>query len=305
MKINEMPANEIKFYDPASGEIKIEEVYGEPFLRWAYETNLGQLTVSAVVKRALFSQWYGWRMDRPASASRILPFIEDYQLDASEFLESPTDFKTFNAFFSRRLRPDARLIDADPKALVYPADGRHLAFADVDRADAFYVKGQRFSLHKFVGDPALAEKFSGGSLLISRLCPVDYHRFHFPFHGRPSPAQCLPGSLRSVSPIALRRRLSILWENRRVRTSLETDALGEVLMFEIGATCVGRVHQTFEPQVSVAKGAPKGYFEFGGSCVALLFQPKAITLDSMLLKNSARSMETYGKMGQVFAQIAE
>jgi phosphatidylserine decarboxylase len=287
----------VRFYHRERGEVVTEAVYGEGFLRWAYGNPLGRLTVALAVKRQWFSRWYGWRMDQPRSRRRIAPFIEHYGLDADEFADPVAHYDSFNAFFYRKLKAEARPIDPDPEAAVFPADGRHLALANVDTADQFYIKGQSFDLERFVGDPALAERFAGGSLLISRLCPVDYHRYHFPVSGKAEQAVLLEGSLRSVSPLALRRRLSVFWENRRMRTALDAPGFGSALVMEIGATCVGGMHSTFHPGL-VEKGAEKGYFSFGGSCVATLFEQGAIQFDADLLAQAAAGREVYAKMGE-------
>jgi len=286
----------IEFYDRYSGTVETEQVYGEGFLRWAYGNPLGRLTVALAVKRLWFSRWYGWRMDRPGSRARIAPFIREYGLNTSEFARPSDAFASFNEFFYRKLKPEARPVFPGEGVAVFPADGRHLAIPDVSAADAFYVKGQRFDLERFLGDPELAREFSGGAMLISRLCPVDYHRCHFPVGGEAEAARELPGSLRSVSPLALRRRLSIFWENRRALTRLRSPAFGAVLTVEIGATCVGGVHQTFSPG-GVAKGEEKGYFSFGGSCVATLFTEGAVRFDADLLEHSAARREVYARMG--------
>lgn len=287
----------IRYFHRSTGELETEDVYGEGFLRWAYGNPLGRLSVAVAVKRAWFSRWYGWRMDQPKSRAKIDPFLAEYGLDVSEFADPVESFGSFNDFFYRKLKPDARPVDADGTVAVFPADGRHLVVPKADSAQNFYIKGQGFDLATFVGDPALAESFAGGSLLISRLCPVDYHRFHFPVAGQASDAVLLPGSLRSVSPLALRRTLSILWENRRERTVIESKTFGKVLVMEIGATCVGGIHQTYAPG-TVTKGAAKGYFSFGGSCVATLFQPGAIRFDDDLIQQSAGAIEVYAKMGE-------
>lgn len=150
---------------------------------------------------------------------------------------------------------------------------------------------------KFVGDPALAEQFAGGAMIISRLCPVDYHRYHFPVSGIVAGVHLLDGSLPSVSPLALRRQLSILWENRRARTLVDSPEFGQVLVMEVGATCVGGMHATFQPG-PVEKGAEKGYFSFGGSCVTTIFQKDRIRLDADLLEQAAQGREVYAKMGE-------
>ncbi|MDB4404269.1 phosphatidylserine decarboxylase, partial [Akkermansiaceae bacterium] len=133
-------------------------------------------------------------------------------------------------------------------------------------------------------------------LLLSRLCPVDYHRFHFPCAGIPGETRVLNGPLFSVSPLALRQRLSYLWENKRTITELKTEKMGTVICMEIGATCVGSIHQTFTPGQPVDKGDEKGYFAFGGSSTLLLFEPGTVQLDPDLLKSSAQQMELYAKV---------
>ncbi len=287
----------IQFYSRESGDLKVEEVYGESFLRWAYGNPLGRLTIVLIVKRFWFSRWYGWRMDRPKSHSKVKSFIWKFGVDVSEFADPVESYRTFNEFFYRKLKSEARPIAANESVVAFSADGRHLAITDISVADIFYIKGQRFNLACFTDDTDLSREFEGGSILISRLCPSDYHRFHFPIDGVADPADRLPGSLRSVNPLALRRQLSILWENRRERTVLKSDLIGKVLIFEIGATCVGRIHQTYAPG-SVSKGDEKGYFSFGGSCVVTLFKKNAIRFDDDLLEYSAKGIETYAKMGQ-------
>jgi phosphatidylserine decarboxylase len=235
-------------------------------------------------------------MDAPGSRARIAPFLRDYGVDTSEFAMPVDSYGSFNEFFYRKLKPDARLVVSGESVAVFPADGRHLAIPDVSAAGGFYIKGQRFDLERFLGDASLARQFAGGSLLISRLCPVDYHRFHFPVSGQAGEVRALPGSLRSVSPLALRRHLSILWENRRELTQVRSEVFGKVLMVEIGATCVGGMHQTFRPG-AVAKGEEKGYFSFGGSCVATLFEKGAVRFDADLLEHSAAQREVYARMG--------
>lgn len=287
----------IQYFNRHTGQIETEAVYGEGFLRWAYGNPFGRLTVELAVKRAWFSRWYGWRMDLPSSRSRILPFLEAYGLDPADFAEPVDAFANFNEFFYRKLKPEARPIDQDPRSAVLPADGRHLAVPDVDAADIFYIKGQRFELKAFLADNALAEQFSGGAMLISRLCPVDYHRYHFPVAGEAGAPSLIKGHLRSVSPLALRRKLAILWENTRVRTIIESPVFGKVIVMDIGATCVGSVHATYTPG-AVAKGDEKGYFSFGGSCLATLFLPGTIRFDDDLLRHSAQATEVYAKIGE-------
>jgi phosphatidylserine decarboxylase len=295
--LNIMCAEPIRFYNRYTQATETEQVYGEKWLRWSYETALGRFAVGALIKRAVFSRWYGWRMDRRGSARRVLPFIVDYDLNTAEFARSPFEFKTFNEFFYRALKREARPIAAGEDVAVFAADGRHLAFPDVDAADGFYVKGMKFTFAELFGDEALAREFAGGAMVISRLCPVDYHRFHFPVAGVPGAPKLINGCLFSVSPIALRRNVRYLVENKRALTLIEGTRFGRVAMFEVGATCVGTIRNGYAAVQPVAKGAEKGYFTFGGSCVITVFQKGRIRFEDDLAAQSARQIETYARMG--------
>jgi phosphatidylserine decarboxylase len=292
-----MSSAPIEFFNRYTGHVEREAVYGEAPLRFAYENPVGRLALELFVKRRLFSRWYGWRMDQAASKARVLPFIEKYGLAAEDFADAPESFATFNEFFYRKLKPTARPIDPASDAVIFPADGRHLGFPDVSQIDGIFVKGQKFSIQDLVGDPRLAERFAQGTLVLSRLCPVDYHRFHFPADGVPGKLRLLDGLLYSVNPIALRRRVAYLWENKRTLTLLETEKLGTVILMEIGATNVGSIKQTYAENQLTLKGAEKGFFEFGGSSTILLFEPGRIQLAADLQRESAQQRELYARMG--------
>ena len=292
-----MSTEPIRYFHRYKQTVATEEVYGGDWLRWTYGTSLGRFALWLLVKRALLSRYYGWKMSLRASAQKILPFIVEYDMDVDEFAKKPFAFKTFNEFFYRVLKDGARPIAPGDRVAVLPADGRHLAFQNVDGTEGFYAKGQRFDLKTFLGDEALAREFAGGAMLISRLCPVDYHRFHFPVSGTPGEPRLINGWLYSVSPIALRQNLAYLWENKRMVTLGESPVFGRVAVVEIGATMVGSIIQTFVPGRAVAKGDEKGLFKFGGSCVVTLFKSGRIKLDADLLKPSAEGIEVYARMG--------
>ena len=287
---------DIQFYNRYTDRVETEKVYGDGFLRFTYGTPLGRLALHGIVKRALFSRWYGWRMDRPASRAKIRPFIRNFGVDESEFAEPTESFRTFNQFFYRRLKPSARPIDPNPLSAVFPADGRHLGFPDISAMDGILVKGQMFPLDDLLGDALLARRFARGSLLLSRLCPVDYHRFHFPVSGQASRPTLINGPLYSVNPIALKQNIRIFSENKRALCRIESPRFGTVLMLEIGATCVGGFEYTFADG-EVAKGGEKGYFKFGGSSTLTLFEPGRVELDADLVEHSRQRRELYARMG--------
>jgi phosphatidylserine decarboxylase len=306
-----MPIEPIRFYNRRTRQLEQEQIYGEGWVRFAYENPIGKFFVWLVIKRALFSYIYGWQMNKRVSANKVLPFIIAYNIDVTTFVKSPYDFKTFNEFFYRRLKPDVRPIDQDPDVAVFPADGRHLVFPNVDAADGFYAKGFKFSLTELLGEDHLPEEkrvrsklFAGGAMVISRLCPVDYHRFHFPCAGVPSPTERIKGALYSVSPIALKKNVKYLVQNKRVLTLIESPVFGTVASMEVGATNVGSIVQIFPPGHAAKKGEEKGLFKFGGSCVITLFQRGRIVFDADLVEQSRQCVESHAQMGERLGVVA-
>ena len=297
-----MAADHITFFNRYTGSLEQEDIYGEAPLRFAYQNPAGRGLLELIVKRAMFSRWYGRRMDRAASRARVEPFIAKYGLDPAEFADVPESFASFNEFFSRKLKPGARPVAADPAAVVFPADGRHLGFQNVAEVPGVFVKGQRFDIPALLGSAELGARYQEGTLVLSRLCPVDYHRFHFPCAGVPGTPRLINGPLYSVNPVALRLRLSYLWENKRVVTELATPNLGTVLLIEVGATNVGSIVQTMTPGAPVAKGGEKGYFKFGGSSTITLFEPGKMMLAADLTAHSAEQRELYARMGDAMGR---
>ena len=298
-----MAAEPIQFFNRYTGRLETEQVYGEGFLRFTYGNPLGLLALHGLAKRALFSRWYGWRMNRGISRSRVGCFIERYGLDAAEFADRPESFRSFNEFFYRKLKPSARPVDPNPRVAAFPADGRHLGLQDLSKAEGFYVKGQRLDLAELLGSAELAREFAGGSIVFSRLCPVDYHRFHFPVSGVAETPRLINGFLYSVSPIALRRTVLYLCENKRSLSIIDSPEFGRVATLEVGATNVGSWDYTFTPG-PVAKGQEKGFFRFGGSLTITVFAKGRVKLAEDLVAHGAQQREVYAKIGDAMARKA-
>jgi phosphatidylserine decarboxylase len=288
-----------------TGRMETEQVYGEKWLRRIYGNPLGKLTLHTVVKRALFSKLYGWAMDRPSSARRVAPFVKAFGLDPAEFADSDLkSYRTFNDFFYRKLKAGARPVDPRAEMAVLPADGRHLGFPDASRVNGIFAKGQTFDMGALVADRVLGERYARGTVVCSRLCPVDYHRFHFPVAGVPGEPVLAQGSLYSVNPIALRRSAAYLWQNKRQRVTIDAGPFGLVTMVSIGATNVGTIIETYKPGQAVAKGDEKGYFRFGGSYVATIFEPGRIKLEDDLIHAGETAVEVYAKVGSPLGRLA-
>ncbi len=288
----------VYYCDRKTGELKQEVVPGESWLNFLYHNPLGKLALSALVKRKFLTQCYGGGMDLPKSKSRIAGFVDSLKIDMSEALLSQDDFQNFNEFFIRELKPEARPINNDPNVIVSPADGRVMVFRDINQLDTFFAKGQDFSLQSFLKDESLAEKYIDGSMVIFRLAPVDYHRFHFPADGEITESKLINGNYYSVSPYAVKNRLSIYWENKREYSVLKKTVVGDILLCEVGATMVGSIVQNYKPNSLVNKGQEKGYFKFGGSTVVALFEKGKLQIDDDVLQNMNKGYETIIKMGE-------
>lgn len=295
--------SEIRFFNRYSGQEEVEEVYGEGFLRWTYETTMGKMGLWILAKRAIFSHWYGWRMNKPVSAERIRPFIKEYKLDENEFLEGVDSYQSFNDFFYRKLKDSARPLVKGEGEIAFPADARHLGVPNLGEVEGLFAKGQFFDLQALLGKVSLADNYARGVAVVSRLCPVDYHRYHSPVSGKIVEQRLINGPLYSVSPIALRQSMGYLWENKRVLTVIETPDLGRVSFLAIGATCVGSILMTAKAGDTIAKGDELGYFAFGGSCVITIFERNRVALTEDLSENGAKQVEVYAKVGDLMATV--
>jgi phosphatidylserine decarboxylase len=284
----------IQYVDRESGVIKTEKVAGEKWLLWLYNNPVGETALWTLAKRKFVSSLYGKRMDNPASVKKIEPFINEFDVDLH--IAKKQEFNSFNDFFTRELLEEARPIDTNTNIVVSPADGKILVYDDIGKAD-FIIKGYRFDVFSFLEDPQLAQKYIQGTMLVIRLAPMDYHRFHFPVSGAVSPIVWIEGDYYSVNPFALRKMAEIFCLNKREYLVISNPLFGEVIMAEVGATMVGSIIQTYEGN-EVAKGEEKGYFKFGGSTVVLLFEKGNIRLDEDLLINSRKGLETSIIMGE-------
>lgn len=274
---------------------------GEALVRYVYERLPGRMLRRSVLTRPLFSKLYGRYQSSARSQRAVGRVIEDLSIPMNDYVVPPEGFASFNDFFVRQLRPGARPVEPDPNRLVSPADGRLFAFANIDGDTLLPAKGRHISLARLLGGEHAARPFAHGAVLIARLCPSDYHRFHFPCAGVANAPQTLPGPLESVNPYALARGHAILDTNQRDLTYVDSPVFGRVAYLEIGAMCVGRIVQTFRTG-PVAAGDEKGYFKFGGSTVIVVLEPGRLRIDDDLLANTKRGLETLVRMGESLGQ---
>jgi phosphatidylserine decarboxylase len=287
------------YYNRSKKKAEREQVYGAFFLKLLYPKNNFLWHLATPLRFIFgffkcFSTLYGKMQKSPGSKKKIKPFIERFSIDSSEFEKKIDQFESFNDFFIRTLKKEARPITS-AKAII-PADGRYQFFPQIDQNDLFLIKGKKLDLAKLLKSETLAQEYAQGSMVMARLCPIDYHRFFFPFDCTPNEPQLINGLLYSVNPKALMKAPSILWENKRMLTICNTTHFGKVLYLEIGATNVGSIHQTFSPHKAVKKGEEKGYFSFGGSMLILLFQKNTISFAPDLFDQT--ELEVYCQLGQ-------
>lgn len=214
----------------------------------------------------------------------------------SEVLRPTSEFKNFNEFFYRKLKPDARPCSApdNPNIIVSPADCRSVVFNRMEEAQKIWVKGREFSVERLLGKayPEDAKKYHGGALGIMRLAPQDYHRFHIPIDGIMGEPKLIEGEYYTVNPMAIRSALDVYGENIRVIVPIDSVKHGRVMVVCVGAMMVGSTIITRKAGERVGRAEELGYFKFGGSTLLLLFEPGVMQFDDDLVANSNGALET-------------
>jgi phosphatidylserine decarboxylase len=180
-----------------------------------------------------------------------------YGIDMNEAAESdPRTYASFNAFFTRALKPDARPVAPETDALVSPVDASVSQVGRIERGRLLQAKGHDFALDDLLGgDRALAANFANGSFATLYLSPRDYHRVHMPIEGRLTRMDFIPGKLFSVSDATAQLVPGLFARNERVVTLFDTPA-GPVAMVLVGAIFVGSIETIWAGEVREARGTP-------------------------------------------------
>lgn len=262
------------------------------------------MTFLRLVPKSAVSSAVGWmtRAQLPTVVhhAAIRQFVRAYSVALDESEGAVEAYPTFADFFTRRLRPGARVVDADPACIVSPADGRISQLGAVDGGRCLQAKGIWYSVDRLLGDARRALTFEGGTFVTVYLSPRDYHRFHAPLAGRITGYAYLPGAAWPVSPASVRTREALYAANERLVTYFETDA-GSVALVAVGATCVARIHASYDSIVThsgqqrhdkqyerplpIEKGGEVGVFEMG-STVILLFERGRVRVDPGLMPDA-------------------
>ncbi|WVQ75864.1 phosphatidylserine decarboxylase [Cryptococcus sp. DSM 104548] len=238
----------------------------------------------------------GLKYDSPASALDIPGFIAFHNLDVNEILDPLDSFKTFNEFFYRKLKADARPVEEpdNPHRLVSCADSRMMAFETISEATQIWIKGREFSVAKLLGPnyKDVLERYEGGSLAIFRLAPQDFHRYKTLADGRIGKMTSIDGEYYTVNPQAIRTTLDVYGENVRMIVPIDSPQFGLIMTVWVGAMMVGSILSSVEEGQEVKRGDELGYFAFGGSTIVCLFEKGAVKWDDDLLQNGRASIET-------------
>lgn len=288
----------IQVYNRKTKKYEVENVAGGNYIKWSYESPIGKGFTELLIKKKLFSKLYGAYCDTSLSKKKISNFIKEFNIDMNISSNTIDDFNNFNDFFVRSLKKEARPIDTENNIFISPGDGRLFAYENISIDKLIQVKGIHYSLSELIGDDALAKDYEGGTCLVLRLCPTDYHRFHFVDSGIPLESHFINGNYYSVNPVALERIPKLYCQNKREWSVFKSDNFGDILHVEVGATCVGTIVQSYTANKRVSKGDEKGYFKFGGSTTILLLKKDSVEIDKDIIEQSNLGYETMVLMGE-------
>ena len=239
-----------------------------------------------------------------------------YQIDLSEAERpNPEDYESFNEFFTRALRPGARPIAQDPKAIASPADGFLSQRGAIEEGKIIQAKGLRYDINTLLGGDALrAAPFEGGHFLTIYLSPRDYHRLHMPLSGHLREMIHIPGRLFSVNETTTRGVPELFARNERVVAIFDTDH-GSMALILIGAIFVASIETVWhgivtppsrsvpqgftypEGEIMLEKGSEMGRFNMGSTIVALFSNPKLHWNESIELGSPVRMGVSLGRIG--------
>lgn len=278
-----------------NGEIVVTNEKQNILLKKLYGTVCGRVILKALTAPAV-SKAAGVFMDSWLSVPLIKRFIKSSGIDTSQYVMKK--FRSYNEFFTRRVKRGMRPIDRMPSHFISPCDSK-LTVYKIGKSSVFRIKGSRYRVSDLIQNDFLAKRYEGGYCMIFRLEVDDYHRYCYIDSGTKTENTFINGELHTVNPIAL-EHYNIYKRNCREYTVLHTENFGDVVQVEVGAMMVGRIVNR-HGAAEVVRGEEKGKFEFGGSTIVLLVQDDMIRIDDDILRNSAENIETVVKYGEKVA----
>lgn len=288
----------VKYYNRQTRKYEEENVAGKGAISLIYSNPVGNNILPKLASKKALTDFYGKCCDLKLSRIYIKKFVKKFSIDMTEYEKEIKDFSSFNDFFYRKLSPSSRVINNNNNDFISPCDGKLLAIENINADLSFRVKGFKYTVDDLIQNKALSNSYKNGTCLIFRLCPTDYHRFHFIDSGQCTNSTHINGCYYSVNPVALKNIDRVFTENKREYSVFKTDNFDDIIYIEVGATFVGSIIQTYKPNHNIAKGSEKGYFKFGGSTVILLVKEGMINLDEDIKTQSKLGIETQVKLGE-------
>ena len=251
---------------------------------------------------------------RPGTKQWLIDTVtRKFGVDLSEAAEpDPTAYPSFNAFFTRALKPGARVADPDPRALLMPADGRISQCGDIVDGRIFQAKGQSFTAAELLGNEADAAPFADGTYATVYLSPRDYHRVHMPWTGTLRETVHVPGRLFTVAPWGVQAIPRLFARNERLVCHFDTE-FGPMCSVMVGALLVSGVESVWNGEeippyahrpvrrdwrgkgVTLDRFAEMARFNYG-STVILLFPRDAVALDAFATETPTRVGQRLGRV---------
>jgi len=304
-----MPSNKITYFNRATQHIETELVYGDGAIRFVYDNSLGRLLAPIVASKPI-SQLYGNYQDWPISKNKVPPFVEKFDINLSIYkagsvsAEKKQDsYKTFNEFFIREFEENQREFVTDENTMPAFCEARYFGHQEINNEVEIPVKGKLLKSKDLLAGSKWSQTFESGPLLIARLCPVDYHRYHYPLSGETLDSFQIKGQYHSVNPLAIMAKPDIFLVNERRASILETERFGKLAYIEVGAAMVGKIVQSHDEATPHNRGDEKGYFLFGGSTVILLGEKGKWSPSDDILNNTHNGIETYLHLGDEVALL--
>lgn len=282
----------IQVYDRAQKKLVDEKEVAVGSVKFLYNTRTGRILLKSFVYRKPVSSLYAMYEKSPFSRGKVKKFIKKYNISTADC--QPKRYRNFNEFFIRQRIEYLDQTQADELPAI--ADSKLTAYL-ISPDCRFSIKQSNYSIGELLENEALGQQYEGGLCLIFRLTPDNYHRYVYPDGGTQEQTVAIRGVLHSVNPISADNQ--VYTRNSRRWTMLHTDHFGEVIQIEVGALLVGKIRNHHrQAGVRFSKLEEKGYFEYGGSTVALLFKKGAVQIDADILEQSLQGIETKVTIGE-------
>ena len=283
-----------------TGLLEREQQFSAHLFHFLFDTKVGLGLSRLLFSKLWFSRLYGRYQTGSSSLSKVDSFIERYQINMGEF--EPGPFESFNHFFCRRFKPGARNFAQEAEALGSPAEGRLLAYQKASDCPLLSIKGSNLSLLDLVKQPGfIPSSMQEGPVLLLRLSPLDYHRFHAPDRLHVDQRLFIPGDLFTVHPLGWKHRPNVFFLNQREALLTQTANFGRLLYMAIGGFVVGKIHPS-KSSNHFERGEEMGWFEMGGSTILIVGEPGAFEVDPDLLESTRGGTETFVRLGETIAR---